>query len=138
MQQEQQLDPTSPSESAAGFPPLKTIWDDQYCQKCNVGNEKGVGVSLLRAAVQASPSYLGMCPLCEDSKGRHCHLYRCYSGLRVQEIHIDLWSHSQERMNELMMVKMAITEDKEERVSMATNCLFEESNKKPMMSTKMR
>jgi hypothetical protein len=41
MQQEQQLDPTLPSESAVGFPPLKTIWDDQYCQKCNVGNEKG-------------------------------------------------------------------------------------------------
>jgi hypothetical protein len=41
MQQEQELNPTSPSDSAVGFPTLKTIWDDQYCQKCNVGNEKG-------------------------------------------------------------------------------------------------
>ena len=36
------------------------------------------------------------------------------------------------------MVLMTITEDKEERLSMATNRLFEESNKKPQMSTKMR
>jgi hypothetical protein len=36
------------------------------------------------------------------------------------------------------MVKMTITEDKDERLCTAMNHLLEESNKKPKMSTKMR
>ena len=137
MQQEQQLDPTSPSEWAVGFPPLKTIWDDQYCQKGNVGNEKGW--ECLCCGQQFKPVH----------HTRACAHYAkitkegiaiCTAAIPYLEFkrYIDLWSCSQKRKTELTMVKMTITRDKEERLCTATNRLLEESNKKPKMSTKMR
>jgi len=45
---------------------------------------------------------------------------------------------SLKRKTELTMVKMTISEDKEEMLSTAMNRLLEESNKKPKMSSEMR
>jgi hypothetical protein len=137
MWQEQKLDPTSPSDSAAGFPPLKTIWEDHYCQKCNVGNKKGW--ECLHCGQQFKPVH----------HARACAHYAkipkegvavCTTAIPEVEFkrYIDLWSRSQKRKTELTMVKMIITKDKEERLSTVTNRLLEESNKKPKIATEMR
>jgi len=34
-------DAVTPPAGAAQFLVLKTIWEDQYCQQCQVGNDKG-------------------------------------------------------------------------------------------------
>ena len=136
-QQEQELNPTSPSDLAVRFPTLKTIWYDHYYQKCNVGNEKGW--ECLRCGQQFKPVH----------HTRACAHYAkipkegiaiCTAAIPDIEFkrYIDLRCRSRKRKLELTMVKMTITEDNEERLCTATNHLLEESNKKPKMSSAMR
>jgi late competence protein required for DNA uptake (superfamily II DNA/RNA helicase) len=137
MLQEQQLNLTSPSDSAAGFPPLKTIWEDLYCQKCNVGNKNGR--ERLRCGQQFKPvHHTWACA--HYAKIPKEGIAACTAAILELEFkrYIVLWSCSGKRKTELMMVKMIITEDKGERLSTAMKRLLEESNKKPKISPKLK
>jgi hypothetical protein len=122
MQQEQELIPTSPSDSAVGFPTLKTIWDDQYCQKCNVGNEEGW--ECLCCGQQFKPVHHTRACV-HHTKIPKEGIAVCTAVIPEIEFkrYIDLWSCSRKRKAELTVVKMTITEDKEERLSAAMNRL---------------
>ena len=52
--------------------------------------------------------------------------------------YINLWNRTKKRKTELTMVRMTITEDKEDKLASSTDRLLEARNKKPKVSTEMR
>jgi hypothetical protein len=120
---EEESNPPSPCDLAVGFPPLK--------------NDKGW--ECLRCGQQFKPVH----------HTRACAHYAkipkegisvCTAVIPELEYkrYVDLWSRSRKRKTELTMVKMTITEDKEDRLSTATTRLLEESSKKSKMSSAMK
>ena len=130
-------DAVTPPAGAAQFPALKTIWEDQYCQQCQVGNDKGW--ECLRCGRQFKPVHHTRA-VAHYAKIPNQGIKVCTSDIPHHEFqrYVNLWNHSKRRKTELTMVKMTITEDKEDKLSSSTEKLMESRNKKPKMSTELR
>lgn len=127
----------APLAPAAQFPALKTIWEDQYCQQCQVGNDKGW--ECLRCGRQFKPVHHTRA-IAHYAKIPNQGVKVCTSVIPDHEFqrYINLWNRTKKRKTELTMVRMTITEDKEDKLASSTDRLLEARNKKPKVSTEMR
>jgi hypothetical protein len=125
------------AEPVAAFPTLSKIWDDQYCEKCDVGGSAGwkclcCGKSFKPVHHTQAVAHFVKIP----AQG----VQVCTAQIPEIEFkrYVDLWSLSCKRRTEIKMVSMTINEDKEEQLEMASKRLFDESNKKVKLSSEVK
>ena len=125
------------AEPVAAFPTLSKIWDDQYCEKCDVGGS--AGWKCLRCGESFKPVHHTRA-VAHFAKIPAQGVQVCSAQIPELEYkrYVDLWTVTRKRKTEIKMVSMTITEDKEERLETASKRLFDESNKKPKIPSEMQ
>ena len=121
----------------AAFPALNKIWDDQYCQKCDVG---GIAGRECLCCGEKFKSVHHTHAVAHYAKIPNCGIQVCTAAIPEMEFkqYVNLRSASCKRKTELTMVKMTITEEKEEGLNTASKQLFNDSNKKPRALSELK